>query len=513
MSTKKMRILLVAMAAILGLSVGGYVLVDHNKKQAEQAEADKRSALNLCSFDTEQVTAVDICNPDGTFHAELANGEWVLTETDYPQTFPVNSFYLNSIVSSMSHLTAEQMFEKNPEIQSNCGLDTAPADGGRTEITCTAGGETYTVYIGNPSATKEYYYVSVPSTQADTVYGIKYDTGAAFCGGISYLHDPYLLHASETSITGFRMEHNGDVAYDLSTDTSGQWQLNAPVENVSINSVQVKTIVTELVRLQYSRFVSITEDKAELKQYGLDNTSYTLSIHAGDDNFTFLFPEFTENDSEIYVYCPETATIGTIHSRDTVYLTESWRNLLDKAVLRVPFAEASALDVTVDGKQFRLQIDHENSRYQLDDIDLSGLDSATNSNFEYLYASVSEIQAEDVAEEPQLPETPVPSCVFRYTLNDGTQRTLELVPIDELNYWAYVDGRCIGQTVRRNALSGSTGVLSFLEKITDNLADQDITYTPADAEQPETASAPEENTSPAESAAEESQDEREDESL
>ena len=36
-----------------------------------------------------------------------------------------------------------------------------------------------------------------------------------------------------------------------------------------------------------------------------------------------------------------------------------------------------------------------------------------------------------------------------------------------------------GQTIRRNALSGASGVLTFLEKMTDALEDQGITYQPA----------------------------------
>ncbi len=81
-------------------------------------------------------------------------------------------------------------------------------------------------------------------------------------------------------------------------------------------------------------------------------------------------------------------------------------------------------------------------------------------------------------EHPQLPEDPEPACTFRYTLDDDTQRELTLVPIDDVTYWAYVDGRCVGMTVRRNALSGTSGVLNFLEKLTDSLDEQGISYTP-----------------------------------
>ena len=376
----------------------------------------------------------------------------------------------------MSELTALQKFGDADDL-AVYGLDNP------TVITCHSNlADSYTLFIGKPSATKEYYYVTVAGS--NVVHGIKYDTGAALSGGISYLHDPYVLHVRDADICKFSLERFGETAYDLHTDDKGQWQLTAPETGVNINTVQVSMILTDLVQLQYESFITITKDKSVLAQYGLDKPEYFLTVGTDTQSVTFQFPDYDKNDSVVYVYEPESGTVGTINARQTAYLTGSWRQLLDETVLRIPYADASALDVTIDGMHFTLSIDHENSRTKLDDIDITALDSETNKIFEYLYASVSEISHEEVRENPDLPEHPVPACSFRYTLNDGSERLLELVPIDDLTYWAYVDGKCVGQTVRRNSLSGSSGVLSFLEKLTDALEDQDISYTPAAAETP-----------------------------
>ena len=480
MSSKKMLIVLGCMIVLLGLAAGGYALVDRKKTQEEQSAAEEISSLKLFNFDENTVNAIHITNPDGHFEAALSNGEWSLTATDYPHDFPLNSFYFNRIATTMSELTALQKYEgKN---LSDYGLDTP------VTITCKTNiGDSYTLLLGKPSATQEYYYVTVPDST--TVYGIKYSTGEALGGGISYLHDSYVLHVRDADINRFSLECFGETAYDLYTDENGQWQLKAPVSNVSVNTVQVSTILTDLVRLEYESFLTITKDKQELAKYGLDKPVYFLTVGTDEKTVTLQFPDYDPNDGVVYCYEPESGTVGTISSRETAYLTGSWRQLLDETVLRVPYANASALDVTVDGKHFTLSMDHENSRTKLDDIDISALDSETNKIFEYLYASVSEIAQEEVREDPALPEDPVPACTFRYTLTDGTQRTLELVPIDDVTYWAYVDGRCVGQTIRRNALSGASGVLTFLEKMTDALEDQGITYQPADAAPAEAAPA------------------------
>ncbi len=470
MSSKKIRIALIAMLVLLGAAGGGYALVDHMKKQEEQAAMEEAASLKLFSFSTSDITGVDITNPDGHFKIDAANGVWTLTETDYPHTFTLNEYYLNVISTSMSDLTALRKIDADASQLASYGLD-APVT-----ITFHAGSEEYTLYVGAGSVTREYCYVMVPGD--DTVYAIDYEDGEILRGGIGYLRNSYMINCFETNITEFSLDHDGTISYDLYKDTAGQWQLRAPVTGVDINTVQVTSILTDLVRIEYLSFEEVSAEENTLAKYGLDDPAYTLTVKTADSAIVLQFPEYDSNDAVVYVYEPETGAIGTIAMRDTAFLTGKWLHLLEEKLLRIPFADAKALDVTVDDMTFTLTIDRENQQYLLDDIDITALSDSTAMDFEYLYASVSEIGFEEVVEHPQLPEDPEPACTFRYTLDDDTQRELTLVPIDDVTYWAYVDGRCVGMTVRRNALSGTSGVLNFLEKLTDSLDEQGISYTP-----------------------------------
>lgn len=470
MSSKKMRIALIAMLALLGLAGGSYALVDHLKNKEEQAASDEEASLHLFSFSSNDVTGVEITNPDGYFKIDSVGGVWTLSETDYPHTFTLNDYYLNVISASMSDLTALRKMDADPSQLSAYGLD-APVT-----VTCRAGDQTYTLYVGAASATKEYYYVMLP--EDDTVYGIGYDDGEVLRGGIGYLRSAYMLGNSETDITEFSLDHNGSTAYDLYKDDAGQWQLRAPVTEVNVNTVQITSILTDLVRIEYESFEEVSTDQNALAKYGLDNPAYTFTVKTGNTSKVLQFPEFDPNDAVIYVYEPETGSVGTIAMNDNAFLTGKWMYLLDEEVLRVPFADAAALDVTVDDMTFTMTIDRESQQYKLDNIDITAIGEDAAADFEYLYASVSKIAFEEIVEAPQLPEDPQPACTFRYTLTDGTERVLELVPIDDVTYWAYVDGRCLGMQVRRNALSGTSGVLNFLEKLTDTLAEQGIPYSP-----------------------------------
>ena len=475
MSTKKLRIALIALAAVLAVSIGGYVLVDQMKKHEEQAAREEQASLVLASFDANSVDTVEITNADGYFRiAADETGSWTVAETDYPHPFALNAYYINVINNYMSSLTATQKVDADPAQRASYGLD-AP-----TTIVCHTGAQSYTVEIGTGSVTNEFYYAALPGS--DTVYCIAYDTGEILRGGIGYLRESYMLNFSETQINTFKLERSGEIAYDLRMDDAGQWQLHAPVTDIPINTVKVSTALTDLVRVEYQRFITVTEDRQELAQYGLDAPAYEMTIGTEDSEIVLQFSAFDADTSEYYVYDTATHGVATVSTDVSGVLDGKWQGLLNDQVLRVPFADAKSLDVTVDGKHFTLTM--EDGTYRLDDIDISALDDNTRSNFEYLYASVAEIKYDSVDESPNAPENPAPTCTFVYTLKDGTTRTLDLAPIDDTTYWAYVDHRCIGQIVRRNALSGTTGVLNFLEKITDALADQGIDYAPADAESP-----------------------------
>ena len=478
MSSKKIRITLISLLVLLGLAGGGYALVDHIKSQQEQAEQEEAASLKLFSFDPNTVDSVEVTNSDGYFRIGSNESGWEVTETDFPHPFTLNNYYVNVINSSMGQLTAKKKIQADSESLSSYGLDDP------VTVVCHAGGADYTLLVGTGSVTNEFYYVTVPDS--DTVYAIDYQVGEALRGGIGYLREPYLFHYTENLIRGFSLDHLGETAYDLTMDEAGQWQLAAPITDVDIDTVQVNSILTDLVRVEYASFEKYIEDEAELAAYGLDKPAYTVTLSTENAQTVLYFPDFDPNDAVLYVYNPEEQSVGTINMRDSSFLTGKWQQLVRPALLQVPFEQAESLDVTVDGKHFTLSIDHENGTYKLDDIDITAMNDNIKRIFENLYASVSEMKFEEIVENPDVdvdaPTGMQPDCSFVYTLTDGSQRTLELVSTTEENtYWAYIDHRCIGEKVRRNALSGTSGVLNFLEKMTDALADEGITYEPSDA--------------------------------
>ena len=453
-----------ALVLLLGGAGGAYYYVDHKKSSEEAAEKAEADSLKLMSFDPNEVTAIDITTSEGYFKMKMADdGEWLLEDTDYPYKFTPYTYQLNVIATAMGRLTADHKVDAKEGDLSKYGLDSS------STVVCHTADKDYTLYVGSSSVTDEFCYVMVPDD--DTIYCIDSSVGADLRGDIAKICDPYIIECKDNEIVRFALEHNGEVVYDLSRgeENTSVWSLNGPVTDVDIDSITVNTILTSMVRIETGNFACFTKDKSELAQYGLDEPAYTFTVETADKTITLEFPELGEEDEQVWCYDTDTCEVCSISSNNAAFLSGKWSDLTTKQVMIVSFYDAESLDINVDGETHTLKIDHDNSKYVFDDIDVTAKDNEEAlQNFEYLYASVSEIKHDEFRDD--FPEKMGdPTCTFTYTLTDGTKRKLELVPIDDNTYWAYVDGRCIGATVTRNSIDGTNGCLTFIEKLNADL--------------------------------------------
>ena len=89
--------------------------------------------------------------------------------------------------------------------------------------------------------------------------------------------------------------------------------------------------------------------------------------------------------------------------------------------------------------------------------------------FNQLFLTVSNLTYDSLDIDAEIDENAEPTVMFRYTLMDGTETELSLVPVDDTFYQAFLNGEYTGKIVRRRALSGSAGVLTYHEKMIDLL--------------------------------------------
>ncbi|MBR7084582.1 MAG: DUF4340 domain-containing protein, partial [Oscillospiraceae bacterium] len=210
MSTKKIRILIFALVGMLIAGICGYIAVDTLKSREEQAALEEENSLKLFNFDVNSIDKVNLQLPEADFTIENTADGWTITETNYAHSLTLNTYYINTVCNYMSNLTAMKKLSVNPEELSAYGLD-APQ-----KLTCFSGSTEYTIYLGNASATQEYYYVMLPNDAV--VYAIDFTKGEIIKGGLSYLKDPYMISWMDVTINYVCLSNKNNISFQIEKD-------------------------------------------------------------------------------------------------------------------------------------------------------------------------------------------------------------------------------------------------------------------------------------------------------
>jgi len=461
MSTKKLRALIIALIAALVVGTGAYIAVDTIKTREEQAERDEANSLRLFDFDENSITKVEIKNTDGSFTIDKTSDGWSLTETNYPYEFVLNEYYINSICTYLSDITA--LKKLNTGDLTSYGL-TEPV-----VLTCYEGSTPYTLYIGNPSATDEFYYAMTPD--GNVVYEIDFDEGAVLRGGISYMKDPYMISFFDVDINYAKLIRKEETAFEISKDDNA-WHMSQPIPDAELNSANINSMLTSLTRLQVESFVKMTETPDDLYEYHLDSPAYQLIVKNTDNQtITIDFADFDKNDGSVYLVYEETGQIATMSMGSVSFLETDASELMSDKVLSVKYADAAELAVQVDDLSFTMLMNHDENQYTLltqdDEIDISSKNDNIQALFKSLFETVGNLSYDSLDLTADTDTDTEPTVIFSYTLTDGTETELSLIPIDDTYYWAFIDGEYTGKVIRRRALSSNTGVLTYYEKLTD----------------------------------------------
>ncbi|MDE6657166.1 MAG: DUF4340 domain-containing protein, partial [Oscillospiraceae bacterium] len=378
MSIKKIRILIIILLVIVAMSITAYMAVDKMKTNEENQAREEALSLNLFSFDYNDINKVEIQNADGYFKIETVDTSWGVTDTDYKYEFELNAYYINSICSYMSNLTALKKLSVPAESLNNYGFAEPVI------LTCYDSTNTaYTLYIGDATATEEYYYAMLPDDS--TVYEIEFNKGDVLHGGMAYLKSPYMLKYYDVNISDVILEHDSETIFNIS-NASGAWEMLKPLDNAQVNSANINSFLTTLSRLEIESFVTMVEDSSDLIKYHLDNPAYRLTVKTKDNETTTIdFADFDKNDGSVYLVYEETGQIATMTINSLSFLQTQPSELLSDKVYSPNFTDISKLEIQVDDLEFTMTMNHEESSYFLDDINISEQNSDIQALFQSLF--------------------------------------------------------------------------------------------------------------------------------
>ena len=463
MSSKTMKRMVIILAALLVCAIAGYLIADGILKKQEQAVADEEASMHLFSFDPNSIDKVTLDTKEGHFQMEIVDSTWAITDSDYPHEFVLNSAYVSTVCSYLSELTALTKFESAEASLADYGLEDPVV------LTCSAGGTDYVLHVGNATPTREYFYAMVPGN--DTVFGIDYEYGSVFYGDTSYLKSPYMLNYYDVDIAEMLLEREGEIVFDL-VQKDHIWTMQAPLENGNIDSAQVNSMLSSLVRIRVEGFVGLTSEGISLKNYGLDKPYASLTVRSTDGSETIVdFAPYDVNDGTVYVLFRNEQEVATMMQGDANFINTKLSELMNENIMQVDFNQTAAVDAVVDDLTFHMEMDAASETYSIDGIDISTMGKEVSSEFRAVFDTMSNLKFEELDLTSEVDVTAEPAVVFHYTMQDGTERELSLIEAEDSLYFALVDGEYTGMTVRRRSLSGSTGVLTFHERLMDAIAD------------------------------------------
>lgn len=461
MSPKKIKWLIAGMAALLAVSIGGYIAVDSSMKKKEKAAQDEADSLILFDFESDSISHAVLDTEDGHFQFDMTDGQWVLTDTDYDYKFDINEFYLTVLCNYMSTLTAEKKFEIAAEDLDKYGLKNPMV------LELSDGMTSHTLYLGDTSATQEYVFAMVPGD--DMVYGVPFQTGGALYATLSSLKTPNLVNCLDVDINAISLQRGGDTVFDIKEEESG-WRMLAPIRNGDIDNSMITSLCSSLSRLQISEYLELKSDSTDLKAYGLDKPQYRLDVSTNDGKRIGI--SFSECiDDSYYILYDGTGEIARLEQNQAAFLQTEVGALMSSTVLSLSVESVSALDVKVEDVEFHMEFDIPQQQFSMDGIDIDEMGEDAISLMSSLYNTVTNLKHFGIDPDGTPDTSQEAEIRFLYTLTDGSTREVQLLPKEENVYYAVIDGEYGGKLVRRRSLSDNTGVLTYYDRMKELIYD------------------------------------------
>lgn len=463
-----MILLLLVLAAF-----GTYFFVDQYQTKKEQQAEEEAAALQLGSFQSDDVTKLDLHTPDldYTLAKDASSGEWTVTSGDQ---LHINTYYIDALCNYGSTLTAsEDLGAVDQETQKNYGLSDP------ISITYYTDQTEKTIYVGSQTPTKESFYIMQDDN--DHVYLVNANTAGYLYVTKTQLRYRYVMDDKSSSICQVSLKRGHETIYEMQDEGNADWTLTAPFNTpLEVNAANLSDLFTQLIQLEADDFGDSDITEADYEKYGFDDPAYTFQFTQETGEITTLLFEEYDPLSTSYINClhVETGEILIFDSSYTSFLQENLTDYLLNTVCKPGINDVAAISLQYQGSfndktvniDTNFTLDAENNQYTCDGKSISAEDSQTITAFKDFFSILSDLSYESIQPDAETPDNTNPAFHLKYTLEDGSSHVVELVSNDETTYWAFLDGKFTYALVRQRALSGENKILESYTNFTEQLA-------------------------------------------
>ncbi|MGN0612778.1 MAG: DUF4340 domain-containing protein [Porcipelethomonas sp.] len=453
---KRIRNAAVILAVIIVAAVGIFLAASYfSGKQAEEEEAAAEE-LVLFNFNSDDVDKVEIHGDDGDYTAEYVYGTgWVLADSD---EFELNSTAISAIAAGMCDLNATRIL--NDDDKSKYGFDSP------VKITAYTGSQSYTVLVGDPTPTRENYYVM--KEDDDRIYLVDYSVGLNLCPTKDSLKETYIFTYLYYNIDHFALwegkESDENVLFSMSKDSSDVWTMEKPYNDGSVYLTQVDEFLTDAAKDQISTFVQEGCTEADYSKYGFDDPRYVFEISAGDEHKKIIFGDYNEDKSEMYGLFVESGQVVTFIPNEIALLGYSTMDMMNTSVFTADISDVSKVTVDMPDASAELTIaGGDETSYTLNSKNVSKEGDEAIDKFETFFNSFNNAYFETVETDSQ-PEGEAEISI-EYTLTNNIVTRIEYIPVPgSETYWAMKDGEYTGFVVREKIISN---IISCYDTLTE----------------------------------------------
>lgn len=454
---KRIRTTLIIMLILIAAALGIYFIADYYSNKNSEKETAEAEKLIIFDFDENAANKLRIHNESGDYEMQYTQYDgWTMTgETD----FEVNSNTAISICTAMASLTAEKIIEDSDT--SKYGFDNA------INLTVTANGTDYTLYVGDSTPTNENFYVMKDGSES--IYLIDYTTGATLCATKDSLKSQYIADFNSNEVEHFALwkgsETDDNILFSMNKDENNKWHMDKPYADDSVYSSSISTFLNDAIRDKIYNFIAEDCQESDYEKYGFDDPQFVFEISGGDKYIKVIFGDYTNNDTEMYGLFTETGQVVTFYKNTVTVLGYDTSDMMNKYIFCKTLSEVSSVSVTMPEGNAELEINESDSKYTFNGIEIDISDEEINQIYFNFFDSFNNIYFESVDRDSEPSgETEV---TVEYTLTDGTVTKFEYIPVpgeDSNTYWTLQDGEYTGFIVRKKVIANISSAFEALEE-------------------------------------------------
>jgi|GEM_PF-353991 len=363
--TKKLTVLLTVLALVCTAAFAA-------RKLNPETASDDSEQTSVLSLDTDAITAISWTYSGKTVNLSRSGDSWADADD---ASCPLDQTYPENMLTLLADIKSEKTLE-SPEDQSEYGLDDP-----QLEIKVSAG-ETRDIKIGSESSMGDEYYMSdgdgkiylVDSTLLTGFsYGINDIVKTESIPDMEDVQDLEIVNGSRTTSIIYK-ENSG-----LSYSDKYLWFARDKSGYTALSTSSVQTLADAVTGLSWSSCADYSADASELKSYGLDEPSATVTVKytesdtetesetdqetetessaqtkTAKEEKTFNLELGKYTDSGCYARIAGSKMVYIIDS-DTAdkIITATEESLLPTEAISMDWDNVTGFDVTLDGKTYK----------------------------------------------------------------------------------------------------------------------------------------------------------------